>query len=918
MSRVAEARAVTGFLAAAAVEPAALVVHGEAGIGKTTLWMAAGEQAAQRGFAVLSARPSAAESVLAYAGLADLLGGIDEDTVTMLPDPQRLAVDRVLLRANTDRGDPVDQRAVAAGFLSILERLATATPVLVAIDDLQWLDTSSRQVVAFAVRRLTVRVGVLGAVRTDPDGGDGASWLQLPRAEAITRIRVAPLNLGGVHAIIAERLGRSLSRPTLVRIQDVSAGNPFYALELAQAIDEDATGADGVLPGTLAELVRARVGRLAPAVGEVLLAAACAAAPTVELVAKATGSDAERVVALLADAEAAGIVRIDGHRLRFTHPLLSHGVYTDAAPARRRKMHRCLAGIVEEPELHARHLALAATTADPRTLQSLDLAAESARRRGAPAAAAELLDLAVRLGGDTPHRRIASAGHHLGAGDTGRARTMLQETIDALAPGPLRAEASSLLGFVHLFGDSFTDAAEVLERALDDAGDNLALRTRLLTTLSYARYNAGQFGAATTSIEKAVTHAERLGQPHPLSQALSMRVVLRFLRGDGLDASALARALELEDPHASMPMAFRPSMQNAMLAAWTGRLDAAHREFTSIRRRCIEHGEENELIFVTVHSVLCEIWRGNLAGAAQIAEDTMERALQLGGDVPIFVALTMRATLSACAGRVDDARRDVREALAASGRSGANLLVVWPITTLGFLEVSLGNHQAALTAVEPLLDALEAAPNATEIVFASFIPDAVEALIGLGRLADAEPLIERLEHNGARLDRAWMLAAGARCRALLLAAGGDIDAANLAAQAAMTEHGRLAMPFERARTQLLLGQLQRRRRHSSAAATLREALHGFENLGAPLWVKRAWTELERLGGPGGHGSELTVVQQRIADLAAAGLTNKQIAATVFIAVKTVETHLTRVYRKLGIRSRAALTATLRTDNGRHP
>jgi DNA-binding CsgD family transcriptional regulator len=654
-------------------------------------------------------------------------------------------------------------------------------------------------------------------------------------------------------------------------------------------------------------LVRARIGSLGSDAHDVLLAAACLAAPTVELVARATGTDTGHVIELLEDAESQGIVGIDGHRLRFAHPLLARGVYTGAAPGRRRRMHRHLARIVEEPELQARHLALASTSGDQKTIESLDAAAEMARIRGAPAAAAELLDLARGLGGDTSERRIRRARHHFDAGDTGRARDLLEETIDALAPGPLRAEALSLLGFVQLFDDSFVEAAGVLKRGLEEAGDNLALRTRLLITLSYARYNAGQFSAAARSIDDAVTHAERLGQPHPLSQALSMRVTLRFLRGDGLDEASLARAVELEDHHADIPMAFRPSMQNAMLLAWTGRLDQAHDELASIRRRCIERGEENELMFVAVHSVLLEIWRGNFTDATLIGEDTMERSLQLGGDVPLFVAMTIRAALAALAGREDQARRATGEALAASQRCGANLLVVWTLTTLGFLELSLGNYDAALVAVGPLLSHLDAAPKATEIPAASFVPDAVEALIQLGRLAEAEPLIDTLERNGARLDRAWMLAVGARCRAMLLAAHGDVDAAMHAAQRAMAEHDRLPIPFDRARTQLLVGQLQRRlRQRDAAAATLRDALEAFESMGIPLWAERARAELGRTSVGVSRTAGLTPAEQRVAELAASGMTNRDVAAELFISPKTVEANLSRIYRKLDIHSRAEL------------
>jgi DNA-binding CsgD family transcriptional regulator len=901
-----EDRAVAEFLAAAATEPSALVMEGEPGIGKTTLWLDAVDQAHERGFRVLSARPAEAESVLSYASLADLLGGVDSAVWSNLPTPQRIAMDRVLLRTDAD-GRATDLRAVGAGFLAVVERLAGQSPVLIAIDDLQWLDPSTGGLLGFVVRRLAGRVGILGAVRTDPASTSAASWLQLSRPDRIHRIRVRPLSVGGLHAVVTERLGRSLSRPTMVRIQEVSGGNPFYALELARAMDGATDGAEMRMPRTLTELVRARIGSLDTDAHNVLLAAACLAAPTVELVARAAGTDERRAVGLLEECEGNGIIGIDGHRLRFAHPLLARGVYTDVSPTRRRSMHGRLAEIIDEPELKARHLALAATSGDPRTLESLDEAAEMARIRGAPAAAAELLDLAVGLGGDTPQRRIRSARHQFDAGDPGRARAQLEEIVDQSVPGALRAEALSLLGFVHLFGDSFVTAAGVLERALGEAGDDLALRTRLLITLSYARYNAGRFGAAARSIDDAVTHAEKLGQPHPLSQALSMRVTLRFLRGDGLDEPSLARALELEDHDADMPMAFRPRMQNAMLLAWTGQVDRAHHELASIRRRCVERGEENELMFVAVHSVLLEIWRGNFPDATLIAEDTMERALQLGGDVPLFVAMTTRAALATYAGREDQARRDTREAFAASQRCGAQLLVVWTLATLGFLEVSLGKYEAALTTFQPLLANLDVAPKATEIPAASFVPDAVESLIHLGRLDDAEHLVGVLEHNGARLNRAWMLAVGARCRAMLLAARGDVDAATLVAQRAMVEHERLPMPFERARTQLLVGQLQRRHRQRDAAAvTLREALGVFEDLGTPLWANRARAELDRANVGHRRNEELSPSELQVAELAASGLTNRDVAAALFISPKTVEANLARIYRKLGIHSRAEL------------
>ena len=326
LGRPAETRAVAAFVRSTSAWPSGCVLEGEAGIGKTTVWLAAVDAAVGEGIRVVSARAAEAESVLAYAALADLLGDVDSDLWARIPTPQRLALDRVLLRGNAV--DVVtDPRLVAAGFLSLIERLEKTAPVLLAIDDLQWLDSSSRQVIAFAVRRLSGRVGVLATVRNSLGSGGDPSWLQLHNLAEVHRIPLGPLSLGGLRAVVSERLGRSFSRLAMVRMYDVSRGNPFYALELARVVGDGVIRADVGLPGSLAELVRRRMGSLPVEVQSALLAASCLSAPTVELVARATGHDAHRVVNLLADAEDKGIVSIDGHRLNFTHPLLARGVY---------------------------------------------------------------------------------------------------------------------------------------------------------------------------------------------------------------------------------------------------------------------------------------------------------------------------------------------------------------------------------------------------------------------------------------------------------------------------------------------------------------------------------------------------------------------------------------------------------------
>jgi hypothetical protein len=264
-------------------------------------------------------------------------------------------------------------------------------------------------------------------------------------------------------------------------------------------------------------------------------------------------------------------------------------------------MHRRLGQIVDQPELRARHLALGATRGDMMILRALDGAAESANTRGAPDAAAELLELAMRLGGDTPQRRIQTATHHFDAGDPGRARSLLEETTAQMPAGPARAAALNLLALVRLYGDSFGDAVDLLKQGLDDAAENAALRVQMLVALAFALVNTGDMPGALRTVEDGVTAAGELGAPPLISLALGMRVVLRVMRGDGFDETSMRKALTHEDRHAKVPLASRPTAQSAMLLGWMGQLERAHEQMLSIRRDCMERGEEGELMFVGFH-----------------------------------------------------------------------------------------------------------------------------------------------------------------------------------------------------------------------------------------------------------------------------------------------------------------------------
>jgi DNA-binding NarL/FixJ family response regulator len=911
LGRPAERNAIADFLTTVESGQASLIIEGEAGIGKTNLWLDAVEQARTRGFRVLAAQVGEAETVLAYAAVGDLLGDIETATLDRLPDVQRLAVDRVLLRAAGD-GLVTDQRVVAAALSSIVDALSP-TPVLVAIDDVQWLDPSSHAVVAFAARRLRGRVGVLLSERCEPD--KGTAWLRIGEPDDFTHIRLGPMSLGGLHSIITANLGRPLSRPVMVRIAEISGGNPFYALELARAMGGRPLQPEPGLPGTLAELVRLRIGRLDGDVRTVLLAAASVSAPTVDLLARVNDTTAERIVDLLEGVEADGIVGIVGNRVRFSHPLLARGVYTDATPPSRRAMHRALAAIEAEPELKARHLALATASSDDNTFKALDAAADSARGRGAPAAAAELLDLAIGLGGDKPWRRIRAAGDHFYAGNTHHAESVLTPMVDQLRPGTLRGIALNLLAAIRIYDNNFVTAMDLLGRAVDDTQDVAPILVQTLLNLSFTQGMGafaegtpahGMFDESMANARRAATVAETTGIPGLASQALTHWAHTQFMYGHGVDEASLTRALELEQVNDDVPIPFSASAVEALILAYTGRIDEARTRMRAVHERCVERGADRNVLVVAEYCALIEMWSGNLTEAAVMADAAIELAQQLGGGTVDVIGLSIRAAVHAHAGHGTEALADVDAALRAAEACGAPRMTEWPLMTKGFMEVSLGRYDDAVVTFAPMVSRLGIIPG-TEIMSGWYLPNAAETMVALSRLDEAEPLIEALERNGAEHDRPWMLAAGARCRALWLAAKGDVDAALESVNHAMAEHDRTPMRFERARTRLLLGKLQRRRRLKDAASkTLAEALAEFEEVGAPWWADHVRTELARTNVRPNSAVALTPSEQRVADLAASGMTNRDVAATLFIGIKTVEHNLSRVYNKLGIRSRAEL------------
>jgi DNA-binding CsgD family transcriptional regulator len=428
--------------------------------------------------------------------------------------------------------------------------------------------------------------------------------------------------------------------------------------------------------------------------------------------------------------------------------------------------------------------------------------------------------------------------------------------------------------------------------------------------LTFILYNLGQRVEAGAVAHEALELAEGVASPGLLAQTLGVVATVDFANGCGVDEERLARALALEDPDLRTSNEFRPTLTASMVIGFAGRLDDAVELMTSLYREFAERGEEHGLAWLGSRLVWLECWRGNLDAAEHWVAESEHRLLALDTPVGRMLALTARAQADAYAGRVEAARRVAEEALALAEETDWKGAIAWQLMTLGFLDLSVGHTAAAAERLAPFaVAAVESGlpePAADGVLVHG---DAAEALILVGRVQEAEQLVTLLEQRGAALDRPWAVAVGARCRGLILASQGDVEAAAASLRRALVAHDLLPMPIEHARTLLTLGRVERRLGERKAAeGTLALALDILERVGSPRWADQVRSEQAALGMRAGPSDTLTPSEERVARLAGSGLTNRQIASALQISPKTVESHLGRVYRKLAIRSRAELGA----------
>jgi DNA-binding CsgD family transcriptional regulator len=924
LGRDAELAAIASYLHRLAAGPVALVLEGEAGIGKTTLWEAGVAAAHRRGYPVLACRPVQAEATLSFAALGDLLDGVLDEVLPALPDPQRRALEVALLRADAGE-DPADQRAVSVATLGVLRLLARSRPLLVAVDDVQWLDGPSARVLAFAVRRLTHEpVGLLVSVRTT---GRQAVPLNLEQAwppDRVGRLLVGPLSVGALQRLVRSRLGRSLPRSVLLRVHEATAGNPLFAVEVARVLLQRPDGLDpgqGLpVPEGLRQLVRLRLDGLPAQARRALLPVSALTRSTVAMVERATGAPAVARRGLEQAADA-GVVEVDGDVVRFAHPLLRSVVYADAPSQQRRRLHRRLAQVVLDPEEHARHLALATDRPDAGVAKTLEDAAVLARSRGAPAAAAELLELA---GTRTPAgraqdrwRRTLEAGrYYFEAGDTQRARTLLETAVATAASHDARAQARLALAGVLHHSDGPLESVPVLERALEEAGADRGLRMEVERELAHDLWLRGDLAEARRHARAAVELAGEVGEPAALVTTAANQTLLDAAEG-GVTPESLerARSLVASAPGSSgagqLTMVEPAEEVLALLLMVAGDLDEARGIYLEQLKQASVRGDEHRREYLAWCLARIEVRAGNFQLAAGYAEESdLEAAGQEG---LVSETLGARAEVAVLLGRVEVAHRAAEEGLTIAERHGLGLAALRNRAALGFLELSLGNPANAHRWLGPAVAAMHDM-GLGEPAYVPLLPDEIEALIALGELEQAASLIDVLEERGHALDRPWALAAAARGRGLLQAARGEQAAALEALQLALQEHNRMAQPFELGRTLLVKGTIERRaRKWGAARASLEGGLTHFERLGAVLWVNRARTELRRVGGraPARH---LTPTEEKVAELVSTGLTNQEVADALFVSVRTVEANLSRIYHKLGVRSRTEVHAKLSSED----
>lgn len=897
VGREDEAVALDAFVAGHG-EPRALVLTGEAGMGKTTLWQDALATARESGIRVLAARASEVELQLPFVALGDLLEEVEVAGVAGVPEPQRRALEVAVFRM--EPGETELSGPVAAGFTSVLRGLASRERILVAVDDVPWLDRASADALAFAARRLAGRqVRFLLARRPGATTTLEAAFTP-PGAESL---EIGPLSLGAVRTLLSQRLEVTLPRRVLRRVFESTGGNPLFALEVGRLLRERGTpeiGAELPIPDFVDDVFGPRVERLSDSTRRALLAVALS--PALSRLQLAAVVDPLAID----DAVRGGLLVLDGTRIRVSHPLLAAAARRHSVVAERRALHLALAEAVEGAALRAQHLALASAGVDAGTATTVSAAGADALARGATHEAVELAEQALRL---TPpddanyEGRLLDLAHYLAiAGELPRVKELLEDKAEDFVPGPTRARAYFVLAECSATVD---EALSRLDRALAECAGDAELRPRVLAEkskmLSVTRF--GDLDEAEALATESLDMAQLAG-PEEERWALSALAWIRLLRGRPLD--------DLREQADSVPQGsslYETSIEwiKGTQLVCRGEFEEARRLFERLRSLAEDRGEARSGLLMYHGLTEIELRAGNVAGASELMAISQEWSAFEHENTDA----SRMAVLEALRGHPDDAERWAVETIRSVGPTGMRREVTEAWRARGIVALLRHEPQQAAEVLRPIWEHTMQ-EGIDELGIWPMAPDLVEALVELGELDETLAVTDRLERLAAEQQHPWGLASAKRCRAMLsLATAYDEDAAALLRGAA-DAYGMRGLHFDQARSLLFLGRVQRRsRKWAAARRSLDEAADIFETLGAHGWAEQARAELERTGArrPVPKGG-LTPTEERVARLAASGLSNKEIAAELVVSVYTVEKHLSHVYAKLGIRSRAQLAAAL--------
>jgi DNA-binding CsgD family transcriptional regulator len=918
--RDAERAHLEGLLDTVESGAVACILEGTPGIGKTALWRESVESARRRGYQVLQSAPSEPEAVLAFSSLGDLFERIPDDIVDALPEAQAHALKAALVTGEITESSR-DLQALPRAILGLLRELSAAGPVLIAIDDEQWLDPASARVLAFALCRLSdERVVVIVARRSESGGALSADLGRRFGGRGLERISLEPLPSGTIKLLLEAQLKRTVSAPVLRRIHQGAGGNPLWALAIAHELEARHSGADRSgelpIPRTLSDAIELQLRHLDSRADAAMLGIAALSQPSLALLQAAIPDFA---LSDLESAERAGVIEVAGDRVRFTHPLLASTHYTNTPASMRRELHRRLATVIADEEESAQHLALGAEAPDRDIADRLEQAAGLAARRGATEAAAQLLEDAARLTPiDQSHehnaRLVMSAEHRFTSGEVSRAREILEEVMPHLSKGPLRARAR--LQLATIFSDEPRVGFELLKAGLDDAGDDDRWSAQLELELTAAASHIGDLAAARAYAVSSVRAAERLRDANLVSKTLGNLLLTFVTTGEPMPDEALTRLATLEDSTAETTY-YQPSTFVALALYWADDLEGARPQLERAAQRALARGEEWDRLGLLLMLGQLE-WA---AGNHHLAEQHRDGAEEALGEYVegLLWLLALDATRALERGELTVARSKAEQALEYMERTGT----VWQgtrlVPILAAVEALSGNPEAAHVRLAGLREWLVSSgfgPAGSGRIVA-WSQD-VEALIAMNRLDEADEVQAELRSRADACGTDGVRAIASRCEGLLLAARGDLGAAIEAMETAVAAHECRPRPFEHGRTLVEKGTLERRaRRKAAAKQTLEQALAILEPLGAEMWVSRARDELSRIGLRRAAATEgLTPAQSRVAKLVAAGATNAEIARELHMSLRTVEAHLTRVYREHGVTSRSQLTAALATSERR--